>query len=403
MKKMILTLIAVVATVLQTSAMSYEQARREALFLTDKMAYELNLSDAQYEAAYEINLDYLMGVTGRHDVFGTYWERRNADLNYVLYSWQWDLFCAATYFFRPLYWEAGYWHFGVYGRYPHRDYFYFGRPHFYATYRGGHSWHRNGGHSFYQHHHDVYRPHTHRDNHIGMRDGWNRGDYRSHGPGHSSTHITGRSSTGTHNHGMNRQDNTGRSTNGGRDGNHGNQGSGNHGNANQGSGNHGNANQGSGNHGNSNHGNANQGNSNQGSGNHGSGNTNAGSGRQTSPRTVNYQSARYSGGVSSTAGRSVNATSSARSVVGTSGLRGSSFSSNRGTSASSSASRSASYGRSTGSSYSRGNSFSSSTRSTVAGSHASGASRSSVSSHSGGGSRSSVGSHSGGGRSGGRR
>ncbi len=51
MKKMILTLIAVVAMVLQANAMSYEQARREALFLTDKMAYELNLSDAQYEAA----------------------------------------------------------------------------------------------------------------------------------------------------------------------------------------------------------------------------------------------------------------------------------------------------------------------------------------------------------------
>ncbi len=48
------------------SAMSYEQARNDALFLTDKMTYELNLTDEQYEAAYEINLDYLMGVAGRH-------------------------------------------------------------------------------------------------------------------------------------------------------------------------------------------------------------------------------------------------------------------------------------------------------------------------------------------------
>ena len=72
MKKMMFTLIALLTIAASASAMSYEQARREALFLTDKMAYELNLSDAQYEAAYEINLDYLMGVTSQYDVFGPY-------------------------------------------------------------------------------------------------------------------------------------------------------------------------------------------------------------------------------------------------------------------------------------------------------------------------------------------
>lgn len=191
MKKILFTLIAMLAMATQANAMSYEQARSEALFLTDKMAYELNLSDAQYEAAYEINLDYLMSVTGRSNVFGGCWERRNADIQYILYSWQWELFRAASYFFRPLYWDAGFWHFGIYARYPHRDYFYFGRPHFYLSYRGGHSWHMNGGHSYYARHHDHYRPHPHRDNHFGMRDGWNRGDYRTHNHGNSSTRITG--------------------------------------------------------------------------------------------------------------------------------------------------------------------------------------------------------------------
>ena len=167
--------------------MSYEQARNEALFLTDKMAYELNLTDEQYEAAYEINLDYLMGVTGRDDVFGTYWERRNLDLSYVLLDWQWNAFIAATYFYRPLYWEAGYWHFGIYRRYPHRDYFYFGRPHFYVTYHGGHAWHRVGGPGYYHGHRDHFRP-PHKE-HFGMHDRWNRGDFR--GPRHSSTRVTG--------------------------------------------------------------------------------------------------------------------------------------------------------------------------------------------------------------------
>ena len=198
MKKMMFTLFAMLTIAASANAMSYEQAREEALFLTDKMAYELNLSDAQYEAAYEINLDYLMGVTSQYDVFGPYWERRNLDLSYILFSWQWDLFRAASYFYRPLFWEAGYWHFGIYARYPHRDYFYFGRPSFYVSYRGGHSWRMNNGHSYYEGRRDHYRPgNPGRDQHFGMRNGWDRGDYRDNPGGgprggrHSSTQITG--------------------------------------------------------------------------------------------------------------------------------------------------------------------------------------------------------------------
>ena len=194
MKKIISTLIALLTLTAEAHAMSYEQAREEALFLTDKMAYELNLTDAQYEAAYEINLDYLMSVTSRDNVFGLYWDRRNADLNSVLYAWQWSAFCTANYFYRPLVWDAGYWHFTVYRRYPHRTHFYFGRPHFYTTYRGAHGWHMNGGRSYYAHHHHVYRPEISHDRHIGMRDHWNRGGYQSHHSdrrsGHSSTRLT---------------------------------------------------------------------------------------------------------------------------------------------------------------------------------------------------------------------
>ena len=209
MKKMMtrtnrLVMVAVMMVMaISAKAMSYEQARSEALFLTDKMAYELNLTDEQYEAAYEINLDYLMGVTGRSDVYGTYWERRNLDLSYILLDWQWNAYIAASYFYRPLYWDAGYWHFGVYMRYPHRDYFYFGRPHFYATYRGGHAWHLHGGHGYYYGHREVYRrPHV---EHFGMHDRWNRGDFRNQRS--SSTRITGRQNFESHrNHGNHRNE-----------------------------------------------------------------------------------------------------------------------------------------------------------------------------------------------------
>ena len=173
MKKILTTLVAMIALTVSANAMSYEQARREALFLTDKMAYELNLSDAQYDAAYEINLDYLMGVTSVDDVYGTYWTRRNLDISYVLLDWQWNAFCAANYFYRPLYWRAGCWHFGIYARYPNRSYYYFHRPTVYVSYRGGHSWRANGGHSYYHRSRDHFCTPVHN---AGMRDRWDRGE-----------------------------------------------------------------------------------------------------------------------------------------------------------------------------------------------------------------------------------
>ena len=156
------------------NAMSYEQARQQALFLTDKMAYELNLTNDQYEAAYEINLDYLIGVSTYDDLYGPYWRYRNVDLSYVLLDWQYRAYCAASYFYRPLYFSDGLWHFSIYARYPHRDYFYFDRPVVYVSYCGGHSWHRNGGRSWYNGRRYAERR---GDAHFGMRDGFNRGDY----------------------------------------------------------------------------------------------------------------------------------------------------------------------------------------------------------------------------------
>ena len=184
MKKILMAIVALMTFTASANAMSYEQARREALFLTDKMAYELNLSDAQYDAAYEINLDYLMGVTSVDDVYGDYWTRRNLDLSYILLDWQWNAFRAASYFFRPLYWNAGCWHFGIYARYPRRSFYYFARPTVYVSYRGGHCWRMNGGHSYYHNHSSHFRNH-HANN--GMRDRFDRGEI-----GHSNRNNSNR-------------------------------------------------------------------------------------------------------------------------------------------------------------------------------------------------------------------
>ena len=135
MKKMMILAVMMVMTV-SANAMSYNAAKNEALFLSDKMAYELNLTAAQYEAVYEINLDYLMSLNGRGDVFGIWWDRRNADLRFVLNSWQYDRYMSLAHFYRPVAWSTGGWTFAVYGRY-NRGHFYHAHPKVFVTYRGG--------------------------------------------------------------------------------------------------------------------------------------------------------------------------------------------------------------------------------------------------------------------------
>ena len=120
-------------------AMSFTDAQREALFLTDKMAYELDLSPAQFEAVYEINFDYFYSVGHRRDIYGNYWSRRDSDLRFVLSPWQYELYVAATYFYHPLYWYRGAFTFTIYSRYTSRNHFFLPRPSRYSTYRGGYN------------------------------------------------------------------------------------------------------------------------------------------------------------------------------------------------------------------------------------------------------------------------
>ena len=137
MKKMMILAVMMVMTI-SANAMSYNAAKHEALFLSDKMAYELNLTAAQYEAVYEINLDYLMSLNGHSDVFGIWWDRRNADLRFVLNSWQYDKYVALNHFYRPVAWKAGGWTFAVYSHYD-RGRFYNAHPKVFVSYKGGHN------------------------------------------------------------------------------------------------------------------------------------------------------------------------------------------------------------------------------------------------------------------------
>ena len=140
MKRYILTLVIALATVASASAMSYQRAREEALYLTDKMAYELNLNDQQYNDAYEINLDYFLSMETESDLYADYLNYRLTDFRHILLNWQFDLLLGADYFVRPIIWSHGCWVFPIYRHY-HRHVFYYDCPRVYHHYRGGHGHH----------------------------------------------------------------------------------------------------------------------------------------------------------------------------------------------------------------------------------------------------------------------
>ena len=234
MKKLILSIL-LACSAFAAQAMSYEQARAEARFLTDKMAYELNLNDQQYNDCFEINLDYFLSLSTQSDLmYGNYLAYRNADLRHILLDWQWTLFATADYFLNPVSWYRGAWYFPIYHYYTHGHFFY-NRPHVFWSYRGGHGrFHYHAGYySARRPHHwgGGYRGHDrgpvgHRPNggHTGAgRPGGNRPGYHfenarpdGNGAGHSGN---GRPDHNGNNGGY-RPGNNGGNHNGTNGGNH---------------------------------------------------------------------------------------------------------------------------------------------------------------------------------------
>ena len=128
-------MVAVLTLGVAANAMSYKSARDQAFFLTDKMAYELGLSVDQYNAVYEINMDYIMCLEVYDDIFGTFWTRRNNELKYVLSPVQYQYYMQLEYFYRPVSWENKKFVFGIYNRYPKNRY-YNAAPPGYQVYKG---------------------------------------------------------------------------------------------------------------------------------------------------------------------------------------------------------------------------------------------------------------------------
>ena len=152
MKKMRLALMMIaLATISAESfaAMSMNEIRHEARFLTDRMGHELGLSNRQYDDVFEINFDFLYQanevlddmVFGYDDAIDYYYyllDVRNEDLMYVLRNSQYRRFVTRDYFYRPIYMSGRTWGMRIWNRYSDRNYFYFSIPTFYYTYNGAH-------------------------------------------------------------------------------------------------------------------------------------------------------------------------------------------------------------------------------------------------------------------------
>ena len=210
MKKLLLMTMFLAAT-LTMNALPIDEAQREALFLTDKMAYELDLTEEQYELAYEVNLDYLLSINYHGDLYGTWWSRRNADLRFILSDYQYNLYIGLSYFYRPLVWRGGRWYYPIYGRYTDRYYYYRARPHGYGVYRGGHN--RIHGHYNRPIHRPVHagrignHPGGHPGGHVGgHRPGGNYNNRNYNGGGYrpNGNHNGGGRPNGNYNGGGNR-------------------------------------------------------------------------------------------------------------------------------------------------------------------------------------------------------
>lgn len=149
-----------------TAAMSTSQIRKETRFLTDKMAYELNFSTAQYNDAYEINYDFIYSVRylmddvlkGNERASDKYYDNldiRNDDLRWIMNDKQYRRFLSTDYFYRPIYTSGGKWQFRIYVTYSNRSLFYFGKPYNYSSYRGGHYRTSQNSVSYYKGRHKV--------------------------------------------------------------------------------------------------------------------------------------------------------------------------------------------------------------------------------------------------------
>ena len=136
MKKIMMTMAMIVTIATSATAMTFNEARDHALFLTDKMAYELGLSPTQINNVYEINYDYIVSVAIQGERSSFCQSRRDADMRFVLSDYQYHLYKKTNYFYRPMSSSRKVWSFHIYNYYTDRHHMYSSKPTHFKDYKG---------------------------------------------------------------------------------------------------------------------------------------------------------------------------------------------------------------------------------------------------------------------------
>ena len=136
MKKIMMTMAMIVTIATSAAAMTFNEAREHALFLTDKMTYELGLSATQTNNVYEINFDYIIAVAIQGERPGVCQSRRDADMRYVLSDYQYHLYKKTNYFYRPMSSSRNVWSLHIYKYYTDRHHMYSSKPTHFKDYKG---------------------------------------------------------------------------------------------------------------------------------------------------------------------------------------------------------------------------------------------------------------------------
>lgn len=118
MKRMILTMVAMIMMITSVSAQRIDNTIMEARILTDKMTEELGLNSWQREKAYQMNLSYLNGISSYRDINSQVWKTRNNALKGILNAAQWKQYKNASYFYRPISWRQNTYVHNIYAKYP---------------------------------------------------------------------------------------------------------------------------------------------------------------------------------------------------------------------------------------------------------------------------------------------
>ena len=151
--------------------------RVNARFLTDRMAFELNLGTRQYHDLYEVNYDFLRNIDGYVDALARrnaravemyyhYLDARNDDVRWILSKVSYNRFMNIDYFFRPVFAINRVCRLRIYSVYTDCHHYHYQPPRHYHTYCGEHDRRHWKGGSYYEHHaskefrRTMYKGHT---------------------------------------------------------------------------------------------------------------------------------------------------------------------------------------------------------------------------------------------------